>query len=101
VAAIPIIDTIIVMVRRKLNGRSMFSADKCHVHHIMKEFFSDNTPRTVIFLALLQSIYFFVGLPLDKEIDEGFLLLFFVLNIALLYLFFGALLKNKAQNILA
>jgi UDP-GlcNAc:undecaprenyl-phosphate GlcNAc-1-phosphate transferase len=95
VAAIPIIDTIIVMVRRKLNGRSMFSADKCHVHHIMRGFFSDNTPKTVIFLALLQAIYSFIGLQLDKEIDEGYLLLFFILNIALLYLFFGAMLKKK------
>jgi len=98
VAAVPIIDTIIVMVRRKLNGKSMFSADKCHVHHIMREFFSENTPRTVIFLALLQAIYSFVGLHLEKEIDEGFLLLFFVLNIALLYLFFGAMLKKQGTK---
>ena len=98
VAAIPIIDTIIVMVRRKLNGRSMFSADKCHVHHVMREFFAESTPRTVIFLALLQAIYSFVGLQLDKEIDEGFLLLFFVVNIAVLYLFFGAMLKRQGSQ---
>jgi len=100
VAAIPIIDTIIVMARRKLQGRSMFSADKCHVHHIMEGFFSDNTPRTVIFLALLQAIYSFVGLQLDKKIDEGYLLLFFILNIALLYLFFGAMLKKQGEKCL-
>jgi len=100
VAAIPIIDTIIVMARRKLQGRSMFSADKCHVHHIMEEFFSNNTPRTVIFLALLQAIYSFVGLQLDKKVDEGYLLLFFILNIALLYLFFGAMLKKQDEKCL-
>ena len=82
------------MVRRKLNGRSMFSADKCHVHHVMREFFSENTPKTVIFLALFQVIYAFVGLQLDKELDEGYMLLFFILNITLLYLFFGAMLKK-------
>jgi len=98
VAAIPIIDTIIVMVRRKLEGRSMFSADKGHVHHIMRGFFSDTTPKTVIFLAMLQSIYSFVGLQLDREIDEGYLLLFFLLNIALLYLFFGAMLKKQNNH---
>ena len=100
VAAIPIIDTIIVMVRRKINGKSMFTADRCHVHHIMRDFFSENTPKTVIFLALLQAIYSFVGLQLDKEIDEGFLFLFFLLNIALLYLFFGAMLKKQGSQCL-
>ena len=97
VAAIPIIDTVIVMVRRKLQGKSMFAADKCHIHHVMREFFSENTPKTVVFLALLQAIYSFVGLQLDKEIDEGYLLLFFVLNIVLLYLFFGAMLKKQGD----
>ena len=100
VAAIPIIDTIIVMARRKLYGRSMFSADKCHVHHIMKEFFSNNTRRAVIFLAILQAIYSFVGLQLDKKIDEGYLLLFFILNIVLLYLFFGAMIKKWGDRCL-
>jgi len=100
VAAIPIIDTIIVMVRRKIQGRSMFSADKCHIHHIMREFFSENTPITVIFLAFLQAVYSFVGLQLDKEIDEGYIFLFFILNIVLLYLFFGATLKKQGKRCL-
>ena len=30
---IPILDTAFAMIRRKLNGRSMFSADKGHLHH--------------------------------------------------------------------
>lgn len=61
----------------------------------MKEFFSENTPKIVIFLALLQAIYSFVGLQLDKEIDEGCLLLFFVLIITMLYIFFEAMLKKQ------
>jgi len=100
VAAIPIIDTITVMIRRKLQGRSMFSADKCHVHHVMRGVFSGNTPKTVIFLAFLQAVYSFIGLQLDKKIDEGYLLLFFVLNLVLLYLFFGAMLKKQGEKCL-
>ncbi|MBU5314944.1 undecaprenyl/decaprenyl-phosphate alpha-N-acetylglucosaminyl 1-phosphate transferase [Clostridium bornimense] len=30
---IPILDTAFAMIRRKINGRSMFSADKGHLHH--------------------------------------------------------------------
>ena len=98
VAAIPIIDTIIVMIRRKRNSRSMFSADKCHIHHLLRTFFLENTPKTVIFLVLLQAIYSFIGLQFNKEMDQGYLLVFFILNITLLYMFFGAMLKKQGTE---
>ena len=97
VAAIPILDTVIVMVRRKRNGRSMFSADRCHIHHILRHFFAEDTPRTVIFLGVLQAIYSLTGLQLDKEMDDGYLLVLFVLNIVLLYLFLGAMIKRQGR----
>jgi len=98
VAAIPILDTVIVMTRRKINGRSMFSADRCHIHHILRHFFAENTPKTVFVLGLLQAIYSLTGLQLDKEMDEGYLLVLFVLNIVLLYLFLGAMIKRQKRE---
>ena len=96
--AIPIIDTIIVMVRRKRNGHSMFAADHCHIHHILRHFFSGNTPKTVLFLTILQAIYTITALQLSKEIDEGFLLILFFLNIALVYMFLRAMIKKQNQK---
>jgi len=96
--AIPIIDTIIVMVRRKLKGRSMFAADHCHIHHVLRHFFAENTPKTVLFLAILQTIYTVTALQLSKEIDEGFLLILFVLNIALVYMFLMAMIKRQNRQ---
>jgi len=53
IAAIPILDTIVVIFRRKLNGKSAFQADHCHFHHVLKSFFSDDTRRTVIAIGIM------------------------------------------------
>ncbi len=95
IAAIPILDTLIVMIRRKRNGRSAFSADRCHMHHILKQFFADNTPRTVVALGIMQMVYSLTGLQLDKSSDEGVLLILFLLNVVLFYLFLGIMIKRQ------
>ena len=98
IAAIPLFDTLIVMIRRKLNGRSAFSADRCHLHHILRHFFAEDTKKTVLFLGVLQAIYSITGLQLDKNMDEGYLLIQFLLNIVLLYLYLGAMIKRQKRE---
>ena len=98
VAAIPILDTLVVMIRRKINGRSMFSADRCHIHHILRHFFAEDTKKTVLFLGVLQAIYSITGLQLDKNMDEGYLLILFILNVVMLYLFLGAMIKRQKRE---
>ncbi len=98
IAAIPILDTLVVMVRRKRNGRSMFSADRCHFHHILRHFFAEDTRKTVLFLGVFQGIYSLTGLQLDKNMDEGYLLILFLLNVVLLYLFLGAMIKRQKRK---
>ena len=98
ITAIPIFDTLIVMIRRKRNGRSAFSADRCHLHHILRHFFAENTPKTVFFLGVLQAIYSVTGLQLDKNMDEGYLLILFGLNIVLIYIFLGAMIKRQKRD---
>jgi len=98
IAAIPIFDTLIVMIRRKLNGRSVFSADRCHLHHILRHFFAEDTKKTVLFLGVLQLIYSLTGLQLDKSMDEGYLLIQFLLNIVLLYLFLSEMIKRQKRD---
>ncbi len=98
VAAIPILDTLIVMIRRKRNGRSMFSADRCHIHHILRHFFAEDTPKTVFFLGLFQAVYTFTGLQLAKDTDEGYLLMLFTLNVITFYLFLGAMIKRQKRE---
>ncbi len=98
VAAIPILDTLVVMIRRKKNGRSIFSADRCHIHHILRHFFAEDTKKTVLFLGVLQAIYSLTGLQLDKNMDEGYLLILFMLNVVFLYLFLNAMIKRQQRK---
>jgi UDP-GlcNAc:undecaprenyl-phosphate GlcNAc-1-phosphate transferase len=95
--AIPVLDTLVVMVRRKRSGRPIFHADQCHMHHILKRFFAYSTPRTVIFLTILQAIYTFVGLHLDRGIDSGVLLILFVFNALLIYLGLSGIIARQAH----
>ena len=98
IAAIPILDTLVVMIRRKLNGRSIFSADRCHIHHILRHFFAEDTAKTVLFLAIFQLIYSLTGLQLNKNMDEGFILILFLLNIVLFYLLLSAMIKRQKRK---
>ncbi len=98
IAAIPIMDTLVVMIRRKRSGRSAFSADRCHLHHVLRHFFAEDTQKTVLFLAVLQLIYSMTGMQLDKDMDEGFILILFLLNVFLLYIFTNAMIKRQQRK---
>jgi UDP-GlcNAc:undecaprenyl-phosphate GlcNAc-1-phosphate transferase len=98
IAALPILDTLIVMIRRKRNGRSFFSADRCHMHHVLKHFFAEDTKKTVIALGIMQAIYSLTGLQLDKQNDEGVILILFFLNVILLYLMLNAMIKRQNRK---
>ncbi|BAF72506.1 MraY family glycosyltransferase [Sulfurovum sp. NBC37-1] len=97
-AAIPNMDVMIILVRRKMHGHSAFAADKCHFHHILHQFFSNNTKKTVFFLIVLQVIYSMTGLQLDKNIDEGYLLVLFILNTVMLYLILSTMIKRQKRD---
>lgn len=64
IAAIPILDTIIVMTRRIKKKISPFSPDKTHIHHILLQFFKRKVKKTVFFIALMQMLFSLVGLML-------------------------------------
>lgn len=104
-AAIPILDTLVVMIRRIRRGRSPFSADKTHIHHIMVKFFDDNVKRTVVFIVLLQVVFSTLGYLLALLIQENsnglmpfFALLNFAIVFVLSYMIFTGI--KKRQNII-
>ncbi len=96
--ALPILDTLIVMIRRKRAGRSLFMADSCHMHHLIQEIFGGSTPKTVLFLALVQLCYVLFALQLPKEMEQGYLLVAFGGQIVLLYLLFDRLIKQQKRR---
>lgn len=100
IAAIPIIDTIIVMIRRKRTGHSIFSPDKLHLHHILLRFFDGNIRKTVVFIVLLQMLYSLMGLEAAAYSFQGYILAFFILNLIILYILLSAMISKQTSVIL-
>lgn len=94
--AVPLMDTIIVMIRRKREGKSMFEADKTHIHHILFNFFDKDVKKTVIFLTTLQAIYSLTGLMIVDHANQSLSLVLFALNVIVLYLIFTGMLRRQA-----
>lgn len=104
-AALPIMDTLIVMVRRMRRKLSPFRPDKTHIHHILLDFFSRDVKRTVLFLALMQMLFSLVGLMLLGEMKIlprglGLLSFFSFLGINVLFymIFTGMKRRQKLIN---
>jgi len=68
--AVPIVDTLVVMTRRIRKGKSPFSPDKTHIHHILLNFFGSKVKKTVFFLILMQVLFSLVGLFLALNSEE-------------------------------
>ena len=68
--ALPIIDTIVVMLRRIRKKISPFSPDKTHIHHILLGFFSKKVNTTVIFLILMQCLFSIAGLMMANSSNK-------------------------------
>ncbi|MBI4843128.1 MAG: undecaprenyl/decaprenyl-phosphate alpha-N-acetylglucosaminyl 1-phosphate transferase [Nitrospirae bacterium] len=56
ILAVPIVDTLAVMTKRILRGRSPFFADKTHLHHLLLSF-GLKAKSTVIFILLLSAAF--------------------------------------------
>lgn len=68
IAMVPILDTLIVMVRRIRWGRSPFAPDKTHIHHVIMRLKNNNVPLTVAIIAAIQMSFSVIGVQLaDKE----------------------------------
>jgi len=90
-AAIPLLDTLVVMVRRIRRGKSPFSPDKTHIHHILVNFFEGNAKRVVYFLVMLQAVFSGIGYVILDSMskgDEKNIPLFGLIGFALLFVLF-------------
>jgi UDP-GlcNAc:undecaprenyl-phosphate GlcNAc-1-phosphate transferase len=99
IIAVPLMDTIIVMVRRKRQGKSMFEADKTHLHHVLFNFFHKDVKRTVVFLAILQAIYSITGLLIVDSGNQSLSLVLFGLNTIILYFVFTEMLRRQTIKV--
>ena len=77
-AAIPLLDTFVVMRRRKQRKQSLFVADKNHLHHILLKFKQDKL-FTVSSLIRLQVLFALIFVQVHNKSDLINLILFWLL----------------------
>lgn len=82
ILAVPIADTLTVMIKRMLSGKSPFFADKTHLHHILLSFGLKIKGSVLIILALsfISSLVAILGTVM-KVSDHNMFLIFIVLFI--------------------
>lgn len=78
ILAVPIVDTITIMIKRILNGKNPFVADRYHLHHIFPRFGLDKkaTVTVILFLSAILSSTAIIGTIL--KVPECYLFFIFI-----------------------
>jgi UDP-GlcNAc:undecaprenyl-phosphate GlcNAc-1-phosphate transferase len=77
IMAVPVVDTVTLMIKRAINGKSPFSPDTKHFHHILigHGFSKRNSVAIILFISLIFSIIAIWGTV--YSIPEHYLFLIF------------------------
>jgi len=97
IIALPLLDTFIVMIRRKQRGRPLFEADKNHLHHFLYNLKGD-IRFTVIVLIVMQTIFSIIGFQVQYANDLLSVILFLLLFYIYLNLFDQRLKRRKKKK---
>jgi UDP-GlcNAc:undecaprenyl-phosphate/decaprenyl-phosphate GlcNAc-1-phosphate transferase len=98
IAAIPILDTIIVIIRRYRTGHSILSPDKLHIHHVLLHFFDGKVKKTVVFIALLQLFCSGIGFNIsDGGYKQIYILGMFIVIISIMYLLLNGMIDTQRK----
>jgi UDP-GlcNAc:undecaprenyl-phosphate GlcNAc-1-phosphate transferase len=83
ILVVPVMETVVTVLRRLLNKQAIFSADRNHIHHRLLELGLSH-PKVVLVLYLISSSFGFMGIGFSLG-NKKFLLIF-----SLFYLILGS-----------
>jgi len=95
IIALPLLDTFIVMVRRYQRGKSLFEADKNHLHHFLY-YVKGDIKFSVIMLILMQAIFSIIGFQ-SQHADDFITLVLFALLFYTYFSLFDQRLKRRIK----
>jgi len=84
IGALPITDTLVAMLRRKMDKRGLTQADKCHLHHIVLNI-TKSVPKSVAILLTYQIFMILIGLISSSNIDSALMLAIYIMHIPIIY----------------
>lgn len=97
--AVPIVDTIGAILRRKLSGHKFSEADKKHMHHLLMHRFGHR--NTVIILYILTALFGFTAYIYLVNRATGFLVLFLIALIVELFIEFSGMISKQYHPIVS
>jgi UDP-N-acetylmuramyl pentapeptide phosphotransferase/UDP-N-acetylglucosamine-1-phosphate transferase len=98
VLAVPLIDTLRVMITRLKKGLSPFQADKNHVHHLLLKIGLKH--REVTLVLLIVNIFFIgLGLLLRNTVIELAILIIIVVACILIYILWRVVDRYADKNL--
>lgn len=96
---IPLFDTLRVFVVRMLNGKSPFSPDRNHIHHIIIDYFNTSHIITTITICSLELLILFLTYSLSVNYKQMVLFGFFTIVILVFVIILYLLRKSNLKNI--
>src|SRR5574341_40702 len=96
ILGVPLTDTVVAMVRRKLNGSSIVEADRMHLHHRMLSL--GLTPHAAVLVIYgVAGVFSFIALILNVSSRWGgiFLLIFSIIGLEVMIELVGVLGENR------
>ena len=97
--AVPIIDTLGAILRRKLSGHKFSEADKKHVHHLLMSKFGQR--NTVIILYVVTALFGFTAYIYLVNKTAGFIVLFIIAFIVELFIEGSGMISTKYHPLMA
>jgi len=98
---IPLFDTARVIIIRLVNGKSPFSADRNHIHHLLLDYYCMSHMKISLYIGIFQLISIISFLFLSLWIPQWLLLCFFFCSIICSIIYFFLIqkkFKTKIQN---
>lgn len=95
IAAIPVIDMFIIMIRRKRNGQKIFAPDRNHLHHIALFYAKGKVKQVVLFFAAVQLFLSMIGLYIIESHEQLYALLLFLILLIIVYMISDRLIKAE------
>lgn len=97
--AVPIVDTVGAILRRKLSGHKFSDADKMHLHHLLMQRFGHR--NTVLLLYIVTAMFGFTAYAYLINKTTGFIALFTIALIVELFIEFSGMISKQFHPILS
>jgi len=96
---IPLFDTLRVFIVRMLNGKSPFSPDRNHIHHIIIDYFNTSHIITTIVICLIELVILVLTYSFSINYSQIIIFVFFTIVILILVCALYLMRKSNLKNI--